>query len=490
MTPEEKFHKDVLYVLEQIKEKFLYTQKGKPIEYWVKYVGYRNPVLSSEKEAAIIEKLPEYGIIKIRSKDVSPSEHYIEAEIFYLEIVQPEFDNFYKKLREIDTKLEGIDENPWFSKESKTIKRKRLFKKQRKQSKENKISLPTDPDVIEEYLNILNRIEKERQRTPKGEPIAFPIPKGVFIAKGVPLPEQEISILRIFGQNGIIEITEKTIPIINEFDPYENSETIRAVKIPDLDKFTDCRNKLLESKEILEGTNKELEEQIKSLKKLEKQISLVARSSSVKNYEEAFEKISEQLAPLKDALERIGRAQRTVKISLTPTLQRLAPSLKKLEKQIKNFDELHKTPDSFLPKAIISPDLIRVQQGDEMISELKEIRKLIEKSTIKKDELKPIKWFNHKNNSISFYGDTYKPRGEPQAQFIRQLTTRHQKENNNGTILKPGQRVSEKILSSEINMTIKQLRNIKKQLKRSFKDKGFPLKIDLNAEGILLIYTI
>jgi len=100
------------------------------------------------------------------------------------------------------------------------------------------------------------------------------------------------------------------------------------------------------------------------------------------------------------------------------------------------------------------------------------------------------KWFNYKNNSISFYGDTYKPRREPQAKFIRQLAMKHQREKNNGTILKPGQRVSEKDLSREINLTIEQFRQIKKQLKRSFKDKGFPLKIDADAEGILLIYTI
>ena len=128
------------------------------------------------------------------------------------------------------------------------------------------------------------------------------------------------------------------------------------------------------------------------------------------------------------------------------------------------------------------------------LEELKKIKekidkKLIEEFNERQKELS-VKWFNYKNNSISFYGNIYKPRNKPQAKLIRQLVMRYQRENNNGTVLKEGQRVSENNLSNEINLTIEQLRHIKKQLKRSFKDKGFPLKIDSDAEGILLIYTI
>jgi len=101
-----------------------------------------------------------------------------------------------------------------------------------------------------------------------------------------------------------------------------------------------------------------------------------------------------------------------------------------------------------------------------------------------------INWFNHKNNVINFYGETYKPRSEPQAKFIKELTRKHQRQTNTGTILSPGERILETVLANQINVPIKQIKGIKKQLKRNFKSKSFPLKIDSNAEGILLIYTI
>jgi len=247
-------------------------------------------------------------------------------------------------------------------------------------------------------------------------------------------------------------------------------------------------------KEVIEEVNKELEEKRKVFEKLGKQFSSLIPPDNIhawERYKELSQEISKQAEPMKKALEQLNVVYSgSIQNSLAPVLQRLALSLKRLEEQIKNFNELYKTPDYSLSEAIISPNLIRAQQEAEIISELKEVRKLIEKSTIKKDEPIPIKWFNHKNNSISFYGEIYKPRNEPQAKFIRQLVMRHQRENNNGIVLKEGQRVSENNLSSEINSTIEQLRQVKKQLKRSFKDKGFPLKIDSNAEGVLLIYTI
>ena len=107
----------------------------------------------------------------------------------------------------------------------------------------------------------------------------------------------------------------------------------------------------------------------------------------------------------------------------------------------------------------------------------------------KQGEIKE-KWFHYQNSVITFYGKTYKPSKESHAKFIRQLVSRNQKQNNNGTVLKEGERIPEKNLSIMISTTIKELRDIKKQLIRIFKEKQFPLKIDKNADGILLIYTI
>lgn len=276
--------------------------------------------------------------------------------------------------------------------------------------------LPTDPEVIEEYLNILNRIEKERQRTPKGEPIAFPVPKGVLYAKGIPLPEQETSILRIFEQDGIIEITEKTIPIIDEFDPYENSETIRAVKIPDLDKFKNYRDKLSNLKNQLGKSYKErkadaearakklrkqfeeLNERQKELKELEERIYSRVRKDfevPIQYYEEITKKISEQLAPIKDALEQAGKLQSAhIKNYLTPALQRLAPYLRQAEEEMKKINEIYsssKTP--YLSKAIVSSNLIEIEQRNQIISEISDLRKLVKELQTKEDverEQKPL----------------------------------------------------------------------------------------------------
>jgi len=357
--------------------------------------------------------------------------------------------------------------------------------------------LPTDPEIIDKYLWVLTRIEKEREITPEGETIPYPKHNAQQMSKGILTTQEEDSILRSLEQRRIIEITIKKRELYFEFAPGV-TDYIRAIRIPDLDKFKNYRDKLLElkealKKELIEEVGKKIKEQIKPLKELGKQISLVARSSHIKEYDEAFRKISEQIAPLKDILEEVSRLQSTYAIHaknyLTPALQRLITPIRQIEEQMKRF-ELFLEDLEYPKEAFISSDVIQAKQGAETISELREIRKLIEKSTTKKDEPIRIKWFNYKNNSISFYGDIYKPRNEPQAKFIRQLVMKCQRENNNGTVLKGGQRVSEKNLSSKINLTMEQIRYIRKQLNRSFKDKGFPLKIDLNAEGILLIYTI
>jgi len=128
-----------------------------------------------------------------------------------------------------------------------------------------------------------------------------------------------------------------------------------------------------------------LNERQKELKELEERIySRIRKELDVpiqyfKSYEEIINTISKQLAPAKNALEEISRLQSTTKSYLTPTLQRLVIPIKQIEEQIKNFNELYKTTDHLPSETIISPDVIRIKQGAEMISELKEIRKQIEK---------------------------------------------------------------------------------------------------------------
>jgi hypothetical protein len=103
---------------------------------------------------------------------------------------------------------------------------------------------------------------------------------------------------------------------------------------------------------------------------------------------------------------------------------------------------------------------------------------------------KAIKWFNPKDNSIFLNGKLYKPRKEAQAKVIRNLVMKHQEENNKRIVLKEGKRTPENIFVVETGLPLKQFKSIKKQLRRTFKDKwGFLLRIDSNSEGILLILT-
>ena len=105
-----------------------------------------------------------------------------------------------------------------------------------------KFSLPTDPEIIDEYLEVLNKISKENDRTPRDEPIAY-----------YPISEKERTILRKFEQDyQLIEITEKTIPYNDplDLDPYDKNITIPVVIILDESKFYDFRAKLVRQKQI------------------------------------------------------------------------------------------------------------------------------------------------------------------------------------------------------------------------------------------------
>lgn len=394
LTPEEKFYSEVWKLLEKIKEKYLATPKEQPpkpknnlfyeprkphgVEIWLNYGSLFN------QQRNIIYKLQEWKSLKVL--DETRGDLNYEGTRFILKILQPRLNKVYQS-------WEKINENPWLSEENKIVQIKKVLKERQKQSKENKINFPTDPDVIEEYLDILNRIEKERQRTPKGEPIAFPIPKGVLIAKGVPLPEQETSILRIFEQDGIIKITEKEVD--DPFDPY--GRIIRAVKIPDLDKFKNYRDKLSEPKKQLGKSHKErktdvearakemrrqfeeLDAKQKAFEELRRQISSrIQEDFNVKQYREVIKKIEKEVEPMRRALEQLATVYSdSVQNSLTPVLQRLRESIKPIGEQMKRLKPLSEYSE-YPKEALISSDVIQARQGAETILKLENIETLLQ----------------------------------------------------------------------------------------------------------------
>lgn len=69
MTPEEKINKERWYVLRKIREESLRTKIDELIKYWVdfSFTGGDNP--SGKDEVATLEKLEEFGVIKILNPD-------------------------------------------------------------------------------------------------------------------------------------------------------------------------------------------------------------------------------------------------------------------------------------------------------------------------------------------------------------------------------------------------------------------------------------
>jgi len=66
INPEEKFNKELWYVLKRLKEEFLRTKTGHPLEYWIYFdVIGGEPTARNEEKA--IEKLEEFGVIQIIS---------------------------------------------------------------------------------------------------------------------------------------------------------------------------------------------------------------------------------------------------------------------------------------------------------------------------------------------------------------------------------------------------------------------------------------
>jgi chromosome segregation ATPase len=232
---------------------------------------------------------------------------------------------------------------------------------------------------------VLKKIKERSLYTKKGESIKYQVNFYGYHDPTAPSPENEVEILEILQERGVIQIRNKEDVKASEYISSEAQIFYLGILQPELDKF--CKKweeidenpwlseetKIVQKEKLFEKQRKEAEirvkeirkhfeklnERQKELKESEERIySRIRKELDIpiqyfKSHEEIIKKISEQLAPLKDALERVGRAQQTVKISLTPALQRLAPSLKQLEEQIKNFNELYKAPDYSLSEAII-----------------------------------------------------------------------------------------------------------------------------------------
>jgi len=119
MTPEEKFNQDVLWVLQKIKEKYLATPEKQPapsenlyrshlvnikphgVEIWLNYGNE----FSQRKN--IIYKLQEWKAFKVL--DETRGDFDYEGTRFILEILQPKFDELYKKY-ETANNLKGANE--------------------------------------------------------------------------------------------------------------------------------------------------------------------------------------------------------------------------------------------------------------------------------------------------------------------------------------------------------------------------------------------
>jgi len=109
------------------------------------------------------------------------------------------------------------------------------------------------------------------------------------------------------------------------------------------------------------------------------------------------------------------------------------------------------------------------------------------KANIKEENYK--NWFDIKDCCIFFGKMAYKPKFSNQKKFIKQLVMMHQEEDLKGKTTSPGTRIKEENLCNELDIGPDRLVAIEKQLGRDFKAKNFPLRIDYNTEGILLIHT-
>lgn len=124
MTPEEEFNQEVWDVLQKVKRELLATEKGKSVAYPFPTRHFAGMgIISQERQKKLLNKLHEWGALKIRE---NPWEYPASTDtLFYLDIVQPKFDETYKKfqkacdvnhyLNDYQQKILNKDETPTFS---------------------------------------------------------------------------------------------------------------------------------------------------------------------------------------------------------------------------------------------------------------------------------------------------------------------------------------------------------------------------------------
>lgn len=167
MTPEEKFNQDVWWVLQEIKEESLATLKDKPLKFEVvKLVAAGIP--SQDRQKNIIHKLQELKAIKI-TYETDPSGGGISRYLFELKILQPKFDEVYKKyqkacdlqshLNDYQQKVfEGKKKLPEFGKMDEPVFRKAIFATPAYSIKSRQIADQFSPENYDFILMVLKQI--------------------------------------------------------------------------------------------------------------------------------------------------------------------------------------------------------------------------------------------------------------------------------------------------------------------------------------------
>jgi len=122
MTPQEKLNIQIWEVLQDIKEEYLVTEKGKPVKYKIPNVIGAG-IIPKERRKKILYKLQEQGAFKIQYN--SRGVRVGRDDLFYLFIKRPTFDKVYKNykkacdvssyLRDFQEKLLKKEEKPKFS---------------------------------------------------------------------------------------------------------------------------------------------------------------------------------------------------------------------------------------------------------------------------------------------------------------------------------------------------------------------------------------